>query len=68
MANKHVVSSHFKEEYMQPLQPFAMRHVNEIQVSPGSSMSLPATKTVDKCGIYVLKSETLIEVRRRYKK
>jgi len=31
MANKHVVSSHFKEEYMQPLQPFAMRHVNEIQ-------------------------------------
>ena len=52
---------------MQPLQPFAMRHVNEIQVSPRSSMSLPATKTVDKCGIYVLKSETLIEVR-RYKK
>ena len=33
MANKHVVGSHFKEEHMQPLRPFAMRHVNEIQVS-----------------------------------
>jgi len=33
MANKHVVGSHFKEEHMQPLHPFAMRHVNEIQVS-----------------------------------
>ncbi|XP_068685285.1 uncharacterized protein [Montipora foliosa] len=31
MANKHVVGSHFKEEHMQPLRPFAMRHVNEIQ-------------------------------------
>lgn len=31
MANKHVVGSHFKEEHMQPLHPFAMRHVNEIQ-------------------------------------
>ncbi|XP_073256680.1 uncharacterized protein [Porites lutea] len=31
MANKHVVNSHFKEEYMHPLQPFAMRHVHEIQ-------------------------------------
>ena len=33
MANKHVVGSHFKEEHMQPLHPFAMRYVNEIQVS-----------------------------------
>lgn len=31
MANKHVVNTHFKEEHMQPLQPFAMRHANEIQ-------------------------------------
>lgn len=36
MANKHVVNMHFKEEHMQPLQPFAMRHANEIQVSSES--------------------------------
>ena len=39
MANKHVVGSHFKEEHMQPLHPFAMRHVNEIQVSCPSVLS-----------------------------
>ena len=39
MANKHVVNSHFKEEYMHPLQPFAMRHVHEIQVGIFSQLS-----------------------------
>ena len=32
MANRHVVRSHFKEEYMQPLQSFAMAHVDDVQV------------------------------------
>lgn len=32
MANCHVVRSHFKEEYMQPLQSFAMMHVDDVQV------------------------------------
>ncbi|KAL9964584.1 hypothetical protein ACROYT_G028241 [Oculina patagonica] len=31
MANRHVVGSHFKEEYMQPLQTFAMTHVADVQ-------------------------------------
>lgn len=31
MANRHVVRSHFKEEYMQPLQSFAMAHVDDVQ-------------------------------------
>ena len=33
LANRHVVGSHFKEEYMQPLQSFAMAHVDDVQVS-----------------------------------
>lgn len=32
MANRQVVRSHFKEEYMQPLQSFAMMHVDDVQV------------------------------------
>ncbi|XP_028515761.1 GTPase-activating protein [Exaiptasia diaphana] len=31
MANKNIVTSHFKEEYMQPLQPFALEHVDLMQ-------------------------------------
>lgn len=33
MANKHVGTSLFKEEYMQPLQPFALEHLDQMQVS-----------------------------------
>ena len=33
LANRHVVGSHFKEEYMQPLQSFALAHVDAVQVS-----------------------------------
>ena len=32
MANQHVMRSHFKEEYMQPLQVFALKHVDDVQV------------------------------------
>ncbi|KAK3726915.1 hypothetical protein QZH41_016700, partial [Actinostola sp. cb2023] len=32
MANKNIVMSHFKEEYMQPLQPFALEHVDLMQI------------------------------------
>ncbi|KAJ7384204.1 hypothetical protein OS493_022832 [Desmophyllum pertusum] len=39
MANQHVVRSHFKEEYMQPLQSFAMTHVDDVQIEQYLSLS-----------------------------
>ncbi|XP_048588250.1 GTPase-activating protein isoform X2 [Nematostella vectensis] len=41
MANKNVVSSHFKEEYMQPLQPFAINHVDLMQSFLSDLSSVP---------------------------